>query len=129
MKNAHPEQSIANRRTPPTNPIPSLHLRLSAAPSVIPTGAARLYSSARFSGDGLRSGGTLATISISAPHDVTSLSSLITRYCRVHNLPFVFINLRIVFSATPLFSKTSALPPVISKSHLLKEYFNDPASR
>jgi hypothetical protein len=29
---------------------------------------------------------------------------------------FVFINLRIAFSATHLFSQTSALPPVISKS-------------
>jgi hypothetical protein len=34
---------------------------------------------------------------------------------------FVFINLRIAFSATHLFSQTSALPPVISKSISRKE--------
>jgi hypothetical protein len=42
---------------------------------------------------------------------------------------FIFINLRIALSATRLFSKTSALPPVISKSQHSKDYFNDPANR
>jgi hypothetical protein len=107
---------------------PSLHPRLSAARPVVPTTAARLYSSARFLGDGLRSGGTLATISISAPHDVTILSSLITRYRIVQNLPFVFSNLRIAFSATPVFSKTSALPSVIFQIHFKKGTADDPAN-
>jgi hypothetical protein len=107
----------------------SLNPRLSAAGPVIPTTAARLYSSARFLGDGLRSGGTLTTIPISAPHDVTSLSSLITRHSLVQNLSFVFINLRIAFSATPVFSKTSALPPVIFQIHFKKGITHDPANR
>src|SRR5579859_6525027 len=86
---------------------PSLNPRLSATQPVIPTGAARPYSSARFLGDGLQSGGTLAPISISANHNDAASTSLIPRCC-LQNPPFVFTDLRIAFSTTPLFSETSA---------------------
>lgn len=55
-------------------------------------------------------------------------TSLITR-CSVQNRPFLFCNLRVAFSTSPLFSKTSALPPVIFQIHLKKGTTHDPANR
>jgi hypothetical protein len=73
MKNAHPEGSIANRRTPRHNGTTSHHPVLGAP---------------------------------------VALWQIVV---------FVFINLRIAFSATHLFSQTSALPPLVSKSISKKE--------
>jgi hypothetical protein len=125
------ESTRANMPSPALDrdriPHPPLSPRLSASQPVIPTGAARLYS-ARFMGDGLRGGGTLAIISIGAHYNETILTSLITR-CLVQNPPFIFSNLRIAFFISPAFSKTSALPPVIFQVHPKKESPSDLAKR